>query len=77
MIKAAGRKSQLIQLQRDAMEKLKACQKDLASIESMVMQLSPLLGAFDHLSMADRSIRRAIFCLDDTGESEQIMERRF
>ena len=75
MAKKSPRQEQLEQMQRDSVEKLKACQKELERIETIVLQLSPLLGAFEQLASAMQSIRRAIFCLDDSGESEYILER--
>ena len=71
------RQDQLIQNQREAVNKLIGIRKELDKVQSIVMQLSPLLGAFEHVTSADHSLTRAILCLDDTGDYERAMDHRW
>ena len=63
--------------QRDVVDQLQQLLKDMQRISDMIWRLSVLyMPAWQDMTAANRSVRHALYLLDDSGESEHIMEKR-
>ena len=63
--------------QRDVVDRLQQLLKDMQRISDMIWRLSVLyMPAWQDMTAANRSVRHALYLLDDSGESEHIMEKR-
>ena len=64
--------------QREAVEQLQQLLKDMQRISDMIWRLSVLyMPAWQDMTAANRSVRHALYLLDDSGMSEHIMEKRW
>lgn len=70
-------KDQSYMRQREAVEQLQQLLKDMQRISDMIWRLSVLyMPAWQDMTAANRSVRHAIYLLDDSGMSEELREHR-
>lgn len=71
----SGRFEQLRQIR--AVEQLKTIQKSIEMASGLIYSLSAFyMDAWKDVTEANSRIRHAIFVLDDSGDSEHIMDKR-
>lgn len=72
----SGKFEQLRQIR--AVEQLRTIDKEIEMVSGLISSLSILyMAAWNDVCSASRHIKHALFVLDDSGESEHILEKHY
>ncbi len=64
--------------QQQTVEELRGCLANMERISDLIFRLPVIYaGAWQDMTAAKRSVRHALYLLDDSGMSEHIMDKHF